>query len=81
MKNGKPDALSESDYALLNKITLLYEQWLGVTGPEPAIYNDFGLLSDWDELNPDTEEKLRNTTLERRNNYLGSTEKIISAKK
>ena len=81
MKNGKPDALSESDYALLTKITLLYEQWLSVAGPEPAIYDDFEVLADRDEPNSDTGEKFRKVTLDRKNNYLGSSEKIISAKK
>jgi len=77
MKKGSPDVLSESDHILLNKISLLYEHWLLLTGPEPSIYDDFEVIP----VDEKSREEFRKVSLERKNNYLGSTDKVISVKK
>jgi hypothetical protein len=81
MKKGNHNALSESDHSLINEITELYEQLIAFTGPEPAIYDVFGILPAPDEENSTANEEFKKAALTRKHHFLGATDKKITAKK
>lgn len=81
MKKGNPDVLSESDYTLLNEVVVLYSQLLALTGPEPSIYDGFGIVPVPDEEYSKTPDNFKKAAIERKNNFLGSTDKVITVKK